>query len=244
MVATVVGPQAVRLHTPRPVSQLPGFADGDVSVQDAAAQRAAPLLLGPGLPPRARVLDACAAPGGKTAHLLELARSRRARARSRPGAAATRRRDAGPPAPLRPQRRGRRRRSRRLVGRPAVRRDPARRPVQRLRHRAPPPRRALAAPPDRHRRPRRRPGAPARRPLAAARAGRPAALLHLLGVQGRRPGPDRRFFCNDRPAPPWRRVPHPRATCCRCPTMPDEATLYGIAGGPDGFFYALLQKTS
>jgi len=46
-----------------------------VSVQDAAAQRAAPLLLGgpAALPPGARVLDACAAPGGKTAHLLELA---------------------------------------------------------------------------------------------------------------------------------------------------------------------------
>jgi 16S rRNA (cytosine967-C5)-methyltransferase len=42
-------------------------------VQDAAAQRAAPLLVGTGLPPGARVLDACAAPGGKTSHLLELA---------------------------------------------------------------------------------------------------------------------------------------------------------------------------
>jgi len=52
---------------------LPGFAEGDVSVQDAAAQRAAPLLIGAGLPRGARVLDACAAPGGKTAHLLELA---------------------------------------------------------------------------------------------------------------------------------------------------------------------------
>lgn len=51
------------------VSDLPGFADGLVSVQDAAAQLAAPLLA-----PRAgdRVLDACAAPGGKTCHLLEL----------------------------------------------------------------------------------------------------------------------------------------------------------------------------
>jgi 16S rRNA (cytosine967-C5)-methyltransferase len=53
---------------------LPGFAEGEVSVQDAAAQRAARLLLsGASLPPKARVLDACAAPGGKTAHLLELA---------------------------------------------------------------------------------------------------------------------------------------------------------------------------
>jgi 16S rRNA (cytosine967-C5)-methyltransferase len=70
--ARVVGPHAVVLERPLPVSQLPGFADGDVSVQDAAAQRAAPLLLGGGFTGR-RVLDACAAPGGKTAHLLELA---------------------------------------------------------------------------------------------------------------------------------------------------------------------------
>jgi 16S rRNA (cytosine967-C5)-methyltransferase len=62
------------LAEPCAVSRLPGFAEGLVSVQDAHAQRAAPLLLGPqGLPPAARVLDACAAPGGKTAHLLELA---------------------------------------------------------------------------------------------------------------------------------------------------------------------------
>ncbi len=84
--ARVVGAQAVVLAVPCPVTQLPGFADGDVSVQDASAQRAAALLLGvgtfgtsaepdakPWLPPGARVLDACAAPGGKTAHLLELA---------------------------------------------------------------------------------------------------------------------------------------------------------------------------
>ncbi|MBS0442591.1 MAG: 16S rRNA (cytosine(967)-C(5))-methyltransferase RsmB [Proteobacteria bacterium] len=67
------GTQAVVLAQPVPVTQLPGFADGGVSVQDAAAQRAAPLLIGAGLPAGARVLDACAAPGGKTAHLLELA---------------------------------------------------------------------------------------------------------------------------------------------------------------------------
>jgi 16S rRNA (cytosine967-C5)-methyltransferase len=72
-VAQVVGPQAVWLHVPCPVTQLPGFAEGLVSVQDLSAQRAAPLLLGAGLRAGARVLDACAAPGGKTAHLLELA---------------------------------------------------------------------------------------------------------------------------------------------------------------------------
>ena len=73
LAAHLVGPQAVMLAEPCPVMRLPGFADGDVSVQDAAAQLAAPLLVGAGLPTGARVLDACAAPGGKTAHLLELA---------------------------------------------------------------------------------------------------------------------------------------------------------------------------
>ena len=73
MTASVVGPQAVRLAQACAVERLPGFAQGDVSVQDAAAQLAAPLLIGAGLRPGARVLDACAAPGGKTAHLLELA---------------------------------------------------------------------------------------------------------------------------------------------------------------------------
>ena len=69
----LLGPQAIVLDAPVPVERLPGFADGAVSVQDAAAQRAAPLLVDAGLAPGARVLDACAAPGGKTAHLLELA---------------------------------------------------------------------------------------------------------------------------------------------------------------------------
>lgn len=62
-------PEALRLAEPVDVQGLPGFADGDVSVQDAAAQLAARLLdAAPGM----RVLDACAAPGGKTCHLLEL----------------------------------------------------------------------------------------------------------------------------------------------------------------------------
>jgi 16S rRNA (cytosine967-C5)-methyltransferase len=97
--AHAVGPCAIDLDAPVPVTRLPGFADGDVSVQDAAAQLAAPLLITAGDPAgpqtdrpdpstgsgqgtphgvskdarKAHVLDACAAPGGKTAHLLELA---------------------------------------------------------------------------------------------------------------------------------------------------------------------------
>ena len=69
-------PQPIVLPHGVPVQRLPGFDQGDVSVQDAAAQIAAPLLVyagGQKLPAGARVLDACAAPGGKTAHLLELA---------------------------------------------------------------------------------------------------------------------------------------------------------------------------
>ncbi len=58
----------ITLETPVPVTQLPGFADGLVSVQDAAAQWAAVLL---DAQPGHHVLDACAAPGGKTGHILE-----------------------------------------------------------------------------------------------------------------------------------------------------------------------------
>ena len=72
--AAEAGPgYALRLLRPVPVSRLPGFAAGDVSVQDGNAQRAAELLLAAPLAPGARVLDACAAPGGKTAQLLERA---------------------------------------------------------------------------------------------------------------------------------------------------------------------------
>jgi 16S rRNA (cytosine967-C5)-methyltransferase len=63
--------QALRLTQPMAVSGLPGFEQGVVSVQDGAAQLAAPWLLQQET--GGRILDACAAPGGKTAHLLELA---------------------------------------------------------------------------------------------------------------------------------------------------------------------------
>jgi len=66
--ATAVGECGLALEKPVSVDALPGFADGFVSVQDPGAQLAA-TLLDPA--PGSHVLDACAAPGGKTAHLLE-----------------------------------------------------------------------------------------------------------------------------------------------------------------------------
>ena len=65
-----IGAAALLLERPVPVERLPGFAEGDVSVQDAGAQRAAGLL---DLHDGQQVLDACAAPGGKSAHILETA---------------------------------------------------------------------------------------------------------------------------------------------------------------------------
>ena len=65
-----VGTQGLLLGRPVAVGELPGFESGEVSVQDAGAQRAAACL---DLQPGQRVLDACAAPGGKTAHILEAA---------------------------------------------------------------------------------------------------------------------------------------------------------------------------
>jgi 16S rRNA (cytosine967-C5)-methyltransferase len=68
--ASAFGESAVTLDAPLPAERIPGFAEGLVSVQDAAAQLAAPLL---DLTDGQRVLDACAAPGGKSTHILELA---------------------------------------------------------------------------------------------------------------------------------------------------------------------------
>ena len=67
---TQLSEYALMLSKPQPVDALPGFAEGLVSVQDFGAQQAASLLeLEDGM----RVLDACAAPGGKSAHILETA---------------------------------------------------------------------------------------------------------------------------------------------------------------------------
>ena len=70
LAAERTGAQALLLGKPLPVARLPGYAQGLVSVQDLGAQVAAPWLDVVG---GMRVLDACAAPGGKTAHILELA---------------------------------------------------------------------------------------------------------------------------------------------------------------------------
>ncbi len=70
-IASAIDPRledALRLDSPVPVAALPGFEEGLVSIQDASAQLAADALAAE---PGARVLDACAAPGGKAAHLLE-----------------------------------------------------------------------------------------------------------------------------------------------------------------------------
>jgi 16S rRNA (cytosine967-C5)-methyltransferase len=73
ILSKTVGAHGLQLEKAVPVQRLPGFAQGHVSVQDAAAQLAAPLLThGMDTKHPWRILDACAAPGGKTGHLLEL----------------------------------------------------------------------------------------------------------------------------------------------------------------------------
>ena len=65
---TPLSPTGITLEKACPVDKLPGFTEGLISVQDEAAQLSVPLL---DCQPGDRVLDACAAPGGKTCHLLE-----------------------------------------------------------------------------------------------------------------------------------------------------------------------------
>jgi 16S rRNA (cytosine967-C5)-methyltransferase len=67
--AVAAGDFGVVIDPPRPVAELPGFAEGWFAVQDLGAQLAAPLLR---VEPGMHVLDACAAPGGKTTHLAEM----------------------------------------------------------------------------------------------------------------------------------------------------------------------------
>ncbi|MEO6365201.1 MAG: 16S rRNA (cytosine(967)-C(5))-methyltransferase RsmB [Luteimonas sp.] len=67
-VAHAALPDALRIDGSIAIASLPGFTDGAASVQDGAAQAVADAL---DLPAGARVLDGCAAPGGKSAHLLE-----------------------------------------------------------------------------------------------------------------------------------------------------------------------------
>lgn len=64
------GPETLILDTPVPSRRLPGFNEGWVSIQDAGAQLVPAVMLGDGDPPAGRLLDACAAPGGKLFHLL------------------------------------------------------------------------------------------------------------------------------------------------------------------------------
>ena len=68
--AVAAGEAGVIVDPPRPVTELPGYREGWFAVQDLGAQLAAPLLQ---VEAGMRVLDACAAPGGKTAHLAEIA---------------------------------------------------------------------------------------------------------------------------------------------------------------------------
>ena len=133
------------LAEPIGVESLPGFATGEVSVQDLSAQHAARLLE---LDAGQRVLDACAAPGGKTGHILEAMSGRgEVWAVDRDAARLDRVRDNLERLGLDGEaRRGRRDGTGGVVGRPAVRPDSHRRAVQRDRRDPPPSRHQGAAP--------------------------------------------------------------------------------------------------
>ena len=165
-----------------------------VGAGPVGAARRAPLLLGAGLRAGARVLDACAAPGGKTAHLLELADLDVTALRCRCRALAAH--AAGPAAPA-PERQAALRRCAphgHLVGPPAVRRGAARCAVQCIGHRAASSRCALVAPCRRPGRAGAHAGRTAGCTLADAGAGRSVAVCDLFDLSCRRPAADRRFF--------------------------------------------------
>jgi hypothetical protein len=179
--ATQVGEYGVILRWPVPVHDIPGFVAGEVSVQDAAAQLAAPLLLRALEPSRSstqsarRILDARAAPAGARG-------CGRHRAGHRPGALPPHRGHTATPGPASSRARSRRGAARAVVGRPDVRRDPARCPLHRVGHRAPPSGHTLAAARKRYRATRGAAGALAGRAVALAQARRFAAVLHLFRI--------------------------------------------------------------
>ena len=239
MEAQPLGEDGLVLATPLPVDQLPGFAQGACSVQDGAAQMAADLLLdGRDWSASDRVLDACAAPGGKTAHLLERAdahvlaldvdprRCERIHDNlQRLGL------NAEVIAPMR--------RSPPAGGMASFRRHLARRAVHRLGHRAPPSRCALAAPEQRCGAVGDGAGRLAGSALAVAQTGWAPGLRHLLGVPRRR---GRSGAARSLRATPMRvEQPSPGHL------LPGSAPAQGdfndnVAGGYDGFFYARLDK--
>ena len=237
-----LGGQAVVVEQPVPVTQLPGFAEGEVSVQDAAAQRAARLLVGrrpAARRPRARRLRRARrqdrAPAGA-------GRLRPAGAGQRPGAPGARAGHAEPPAAAaRLQAGDARDTAAWWDGRPfdailldapcsasgIVRRHPDVRWLRR-----PDDITALA----------RLQGRDAGRAVAPAGAGRAAAVRHLFGLQERGFDADRRIFAT--PGAPGRRL-DPLSPGHLLP-LPDNANtaLPGLAPAlQDGFFYALIHKT-
>ena len=218
-----LGGQAVVLAEPCPVQQLPGFAEGEVSVQDAAAQRAAPLLLGGGA--AAAPAPACWTPAPRPAARPRTCWSwptwtcwRWTATRS----AWPRVQDTLSRLQLHGRAAGRRRRATRPPGGTAGPSTPScstRPAAPRASCAATPTCAGCAGPTTSPRWPRIQARA-AGRAVAAAGARRAAAVRHLLGLQGRGPGRRSTLFCNATAAqrPGWtRRRP---ATCCRCPTMP------------------------
>ena len=233
-------PQAVLLAVPRDVGELPGFAEGLVSVQDLGAQCVAFPL---GLEPGQRVLDACAAPGGKTALMAEreprlarliavdVDRKRLGRVRENLERGAARGR-------------GRARRcgcSGRLVGRRAVRPHSARCTLLGARGHPPASRHPPAPLPAGARQDASGADAPAHGRLRHARARRPPGVCDLHAYPTRERGADPCFSrahgrCRRRSGEDGRdgRV-SARPTAAAWQILPGEA-------GADGFYYAALTK--